>query len=195
MLAVRLKNLLRELDDVLAAVVLLGQLDLAPERLLIAHPHAVRQVLDLGASVVVVVLALHLPTRLRQHARDAVAQRGISSGADVDRTGRIGADELHLHAPLPAERHRSELGAFGQNRVDLLAEPVVGEGEVEEARRSYLDARQIRRRILGDHGRDRPGDLDRIRPARPDRAFGPQREARREVALLGLGRTLDRHLG
>ena len=76
--AVLVQDLARELDDVLALIVVVAHLDLATERLLIAHPDAVRQVLHLGAGVVVVVLALDLPAGPGKDAGDAVAQRGVA---------------------------------------------------------------------------------------------------------------------
>ena len=62
----------------------------------------------LRAGVVVVVLALDLPAGPRQHARQAVAERGVAAGADVQRAGRVGADELDLHAPAAAHAQRAE---------------------------------------------------------------------------------------
>ena len=103
--AVFAQDVLRQLDDVLALVIVLSQRDVTSERLLIAFPDAARQVLHLRAGVVVVVLALDLPSRSVEHASDAVAERGITRRADVNGPGRVRADEFNLDAALVANWH------------------------------------------------------------------------------------------
>src|SRR5437763_1858360 len=149
------------LDDVLAAIIRLGQLDVAPKRLLVAHPHTVRQVLHLGAGIVVVVLTLHLPPYSGQQAGDAVPQRGVAAGADMHWPRWVGADELHLDSTLIADGQGPERSRLGQDGVDLLTEPIVGQGEVQKPWQGGLDAGQITRWIVCDLRRDGPGDLHR----------------------------------
>ena len=58
-----------------------------------------------------------------------------------------------------------------------------------------LPTSQERRRILGQHGRDRAGDVHRVRAARADSALGAQGEVRRVVAELGPRGAIDGDLG
>ncbi len=114
--AVELFDLLGQLDDVLARVVRLGEGNVTAEGLLVAHPDAVRQMAHLGASIVVVVLALDVPAGSAQDPADAVAERGVAAGTDVHRSGRIGAHELDLDALPVAQVDRPEAPVGCQHR-------------------------------------------------------------------------------
>ena len=70
------------------------------------------------------------------------------------------------------------VGALGQDRVDLLAQPVVGQREIEKARRGRpRTPARIGGRVLGDHApRSPPAISIGFGPARADGALGAQRE-------------------
>src|SRR5207302_7565685 len=108
-------------------------------------------------------LALDLPARPGEHARNAVAERAITGRADVYGTRWVRADELYLHARKVAHRHRAELAALGQNGIDLPTQPIVGQREVQKARRRGFDPGEKTHRVLGVLRGNSPGDLHRCR--------------------------------
>jgi hypothetical protein len=177
-------NLLSQLDHVLALVVVRSKRSVAAEQLLVARPDAVRQMIHLRAGVVVVVLALDLPASLGQHPRQAVADGRVAGVSHVQRPGRIGTDEFDLHPPPSPEWHRPVARAFADDRVDLLAQPIVAEREVDKAWLGSLETGQERWWIARQHGRNGAGDIHRVSPAGPDDAARLQGEVRRVVAQL-----------
>ena len=84
-------NIGRQRDDVFALVAVLGRLLTARAGL---NRNAKRA--NLRAGVVDVVLAMNLVTDEAEEARQRVAIDGIARSADVDRAGRVGADELDV---------------------------------------------------------------------------------------------------
>src|SRR5688500_8972917 len=124
--------------------------------------------IHLGAGIVVVVLALDLPASLGQHARQAVADGRVARMPNVQRPGWVGTDEFDLHPPPSAQWHRAVARAFADDRVDLLAQPVVAQGEVDEAWPGRLDTGQKRGWILRQHGGDGASDVHRVSTTRAD---------------------------
>ena len=95
---------------------------------------------DLGAVVVEVVLPRDLRAGGLEQPGERVADRGPADAPDVDRAGRVGADELEVDAlpgrgVVPAVRRTG-----GQDLGDDLAEGLTGEPDVEEPRAGDLDA-------------------------------------------------------
>src|SRR5262249_2141578 len=147
-LAVLAQDLLRQLGHVLTWVVVGASFDGPAERLLVAHPDAVEQVLHLGARVVVVVLPLHLPARFGEHSRQAVAKCRVACVADVQPSTGVAAHDFDLHVAAPGGVDRAVRSALAQDGIDLLAYPVVTQEEVDEARFRGLPTSQERRWIL-----------------------------------------------
>ncbi len=122
-----------DLDHVVALVPILRDRLTPPQR----HDRRA-EVPDLAAGVVEVVLARHaLPARLEDPA-EQVADEGPARVPDVERAGRIGRHELHVHdAPRrerdapPGRRVRAD------PRHDRL-EGLVGEAQVDEPRHRGL---------------------------------------------------------
>ena len=140
--------------------------------------HGRGEPVHLAARVVVVVLALHVPAGMREQTGDGITEHRVPCMADVQRAGRVGADELHLDAlavGLP--------GAVGRARRHHVAErvvqPAVGDEDVQEPRAGNLDALDERR--LREGGADRLGHLARV----PSGSRGQhERDVGREVAVL-----------
>ena len=89
----RAGDLVGELLDVVALVAVLG-------RLLAARPRADRlgQAADLAALVVEVVLALDRVAGEREDPPERVAVGGVAAARGGQRAGRVGRDELEVHA-------------------------------------------------------------------------------------------------
>ncbi len=184
-----LEDVPRDLGDVLPVVPVLRHVGLATEQLQVPGLDRGPEPVHLPARVVEVVLALDGPARGLEHPSERVAERGIASVADVQRTRRVRADELDLRAGA------GRLGApVGGPAVDDLAQgvhqPVGREAEVDEARARDVHGTHERR------GRQVPtddlGDLARG----PARATGEHEgDVRREVAMLLLLRARQRDLG
>jgi len=87
----------RDVDQVLALIALVGQLDGVAEQLQVARAQRLREHAHLPAGVVEVVLAHDLvPGRVEQ-SRDAVAEHGVATVPDRERPGRIRGHELDHH--------------------------------------------------------------------------------------------------
>ena len=125
---------LREVDHVLAGIAVGGDLDVLAEELQVAGEQRAAEDLGLRAGVVHEVLALDVVARRLEHRREHAADRGAAAVAGGQRSGRVGADELDLHALPVAERDVAERRAGVDDRVDLLREPRFGQAEVDEAR-------------------------------------------------------------
>ncbi len=101
--AVLVAHLPRQIDHVLALVMVLLQGSLNAERLLVAPVERLGEGPHLRARVVQVVLALHLPAGSLEHPCDRVAEHCVPGGAHVQGTGGVGADEFHLARPPMAQ--------------------------------------------------------------------------------------------
>ncbi len=111
---------LRELSDVVALVAVLGRLLAAPRRL-----DGGCETLHLSARVVVVVLALDLVPREREHASDSVAVRPVPRRRDGDRPGRVRRDHLDLNAFRLRRRSRPEAAVRARDLRDAGSQPCV----------------------------------------------------------------------
>ena len=176
----------RDVLDVVAAIAVGGpgrrlRLDAARARL-----HRQREVGDLHAGVVVVELAHDAPAVRVEHARDRVADRRGAAVADVQRTGRIGGDELDAGGAPGAGVAAPVGGALLEHAGHLALVRGRTQEEVDEAGTGDLD--------LGDR-RSSPAAR---RPApRPDRAAcgrrlgQQQRGIGRKIAVLAVARAFD----
>ena len=181
-----LLDLRRDLGHVLARIRVLRDLDLFAEELPVADRNGLAEARDLRAAVLDVVLALHVGAREPQHGREHVPQRAAARVRERERAGRVGGDELDLDA-FPLQRLRAAVvRAVGDDRVDLSAQPGDIEADVHETVAGHLGRRERRAEI--ELILDRAGDLAR-RPAQRPRET--HRDARRVVAVLGVGRDLD----
>ena len=89
---------LSQIADVVAVITVLGKLDAGAENLKIAGAHRLAKALHLGAGIVEVVFAVHVAAGPLKRPADAVADGGVAGVANVQRAGRIGADEFHQSA-------------------------------------------------------------------------------------------------
>src|SRR5205814_10145103 len=101
--------------------------------------HAQRQMIDLGAAIVVIEFARYAPTRAVEERRDGVAQGRLASMPYVQRTGGIGGDELDIdRLALPGIAPAVAL-ARRQHRVAPARELGLAKEEVDESRPGDLD--------------------------------------------------------
>ncbi len=183
-----LEDVPRDLDDVLPVVPVLGHLRVAAEQLQVPGLDGGPEPVHLPARVVEVVLALDGPARGLEHAGERVPERGVACVADVERTRRVGADELDLHA-LPARLGPAVRGTAIGDLAECVHQPVGREAEVDEPRPRDLHGANERR------GRQVPPDDLRDVARRPARATGEHEgHVGREVAVLPLLRARERDL-
>ena len=173
---------LRELRDVIALVAVLGRLLAAPRRL-----DGLCETLHLSTGVVVVVLALDLMPREREHASDGVAVRPVPRSRDRDGPGRVRRDHLDLNAFRLCSRSRPEAALRADDLGHAGSQPRIGQPEVDESRsRSFSTLGES---TLHHALRDLPCDLSRRTLLQPGEL---QRDVRRVVAVLRLAGTLER---
>ena len=180
------RDLHREVAHVGAPVRLLRQ-GLAP----LDRHHRCAEVPHLGAEIVEVVLAGDRVARRLEHAAQEIAHERAARVADVERPGGVGRDELHVHSPRRRGRDAAPRCGARQDRREDVGERRVGDAQVEEAGRGDRDApdegvrtARLRVQLGGERFRDPKGRG----PAGPGQLH---REVRGEVAVLGVGRTLD----
>ena len=89
-------ELVREIDEVVALVALVGRLLAA-----VARVQRVTERRELVAGVVEVVLAVHVRALRREQVRDRVAHGDPAPATGVQRAGRVGRDELEVDAARP----------------------------------------------------------------------------------------------
>ena len=137
----------RDLDDVVAAVAVVGKLDVLAQALEVAQPHAHREDVHLPAGVVDVVLALHVVAARLEQVRDRGAVGGAAAVADVQRAVRIRGHELDDHARARAAGRCGRRLAPCSKHVAHDGRQAAGcEMEVDEARAGDLDLRDARDR-------------------------------------------------
>ncbi len=93
----------------------------------------------LVAGVVDVILALDIEARGAQHFGDRVAHGGAASVPDVQRPGRVGADELDLHLLSLAKPGSSEALLFGHDAVEHCIPAGRSQEKIDEAGAGDLD--------------------------------------------------------
>src|SRR5206468_8799917 len=107
---------LGDLANVLAVITPFGDFRAAPAQLGDPGLHAMREVRDLPAAVVVVELARHPPTSPFEQRRDRVTEGGLTAVTDVEGPGGIRRNELDVdratlpHVAPPVRRSRRKKG-------------------------------------------------------------------------------------
>ena len=118
---------------------------------------------ELSSRVVQVVLAVHLGTLGREHVRDRVADGDPSTAAGVQRTGRVGRDELEVD-PASCEGVAPSVGVAGRDdRLQDLVQPGRRQEEVDEPRSRDLDPFDVTQRRRFERIDDPLRDLTRWR--------------------------------
>ena len=142
------------------------------------------------AGVVDVVLALDFAAGGVEHCGEGVAQHGATPVADLQRAGRVGGDELELHALAGRLGGAAPAVAGGDRLEQAGALPVGTDAQVDEAGRGGLGVGEQVAAL--DAGDDRLGDLER---GQAHRAGQAHREVAGVVAVLGALRALDADFG
>ena len=145
---------LADLADVLPVVAALRQLGRLPAQLADPGLHAVRQIHDLGAAIVVIKFPGHAPAGPFEQGGDGVAQGGLPAVPHVQRAGRIRRDELDVHGlpgappspvaaavPLARREHRGDHGRKLRLREEEIDESRPGHGDL-----THQPLRQLERR-------------------------------------------------
>jgi len=153
---------LGDLDDIVAAVAVLGPGGSAGRLPPAAGLHGAGEVLDLLAGVVVVELARHLPARGPEQAAEAVADGRAAAVAHMQRARGVGRDELHLYLAAVALIALAEALAGAQGLGHHRRAGIGGEEEIDEARAG--DLRPLDRRICGQRLADAPGEVPWLHP-------------------------------
>ena len=118
----------------------------------IADPGGHRKDVHLPAGVVHVVLAGDVEAGGLQDIREARAVRGAATMTDVQRTGRVGGHEFHLHLATAADADAAEGVTGGEHGADDFATGLGPEVQVDEAGTGDLGALDPGRvRQLFDH--------------------------------------------
>ncbi len=183
-------NLGGKVDHVSAQVAFGGHFGGAAEPLLVAGVERVAEVVHLAAGVVEIVLSGDVVAAGGHDIGERAAQDGAAPVPDVERPGRVDADELDLHALAGAEVDVAEVAAVCQDGVHLAGQPLVFQGEIDEARRGDVDALDLFRGL--DEANDLPGDGERAGADGPRQL---ERDARSVVAVLGVLGPLDDDIG
>ena len=145
-----------------------------------------REMLDLDAAVVDVVLAQDRPAHPRQQVGERVAEHGAAAVADVHRPVRVGRAVLDVDRPPLAEIGGAVARAGLQGDPDLAAPEVVGQAQVDEAGLGDLD--RLDPRQVQKARRERLGDRERRAP----RLLGQhERGVGRGIAVRRIARRLD----
>ena len=186
-LGMRREVALGDLANVLAVITPFGDCHGAPAQLGDPGLHAVREVRDLPAAVVVVELARHPPTGPFEQRRDGVTERGLTAVTDVEWPGGIRRNELDVdgatlpHVAPPVRRSRRKKGRQRTHDLRLRQEEVdesgAGDFHLADQARRQLD---VGHQALGNGA----GFLrERLRER--------QREVGGQVAMRGIPRALD----
>ncbi len=124
---------LGDLADVVALIALLGNLARQPAGLANARLHAVREIHDLAARVVVVELAAHAPAGPLEQRRDRITERGLPAVADVQRARGVCRHEFDVDGCAAANVALSIIRTRRENRGERADDLRVGEEKVDEA--------------------------------------------------------------
>src|SRR5690606_19168820 len=180
---------LRDFHDVVAAIAILRPRGIVGGLAQRARLHRLREVVDLRAGVVVVVLAPDAPAVGVEHARDAVADHRGAAVADVQRPGRVGGHVLDAGYAALAGVVAAVVRALREDGAQLALPGAFGQPEVEEARAGDLDRgdRVARRQRRDQRLRQRA----RVRLRRPGQQH---RGIAGEVAVAAVLGTLDHEL-
>ena len=132
-------QLRRHVDEILALVPVFGRFDA-----LVARVERIAELVELGAGVVEVVLAVHLGALRREQVRDRVADRDPAPTARVQGPGGIGRDELEVYPPAREHRRAAVPIARRDHITQDVVQPRRREEEVEEAGPGNLDLGEMR---------------------------------------------------
>ncbi len=113
--------------------------DVLAAHLEIAHPHRDAEDVHLPAGVVHVVLARHIEAGRFEHVGKARPVGGATTVTDVQRPGRIGGHEFHLHLAVQAEGTASEGCSFRQHAAHHVLFRSRPQEDVDESRTGDLD--------------------------------------------------------
>ena len=106
--------------------------------------------------------------------------------SDVQRTGRVDTDEFHLDLFTLAHVIVTEEFSFFENPVNLLVQPCIFQGKINEPGRrhfcalNFLSNGQQSHQFIGNHHRIGPGNSRQL-----------QREIRSIITVSGILRALD----
>ena len=163
----------------------------APQVFEVARAHGLPEHPHLAPAVVEVVLPCDAVAHGLEHARDRIAEHGLATVAQRERTRRIGRDELDLDVLARTELRAPVAAPEREHAAQQVPPAFVAQPDVDEAGTRHLGARD---HALADaEQRDQPlGDLTR-RAAQ--RLREQQRDIAREIAVLGAARNLEAELG
>jgi hypothetical protein len=128
---------------------------------------------DLRTGVVEVVLRGHIGALGAQQPGQRVADGGPAHPADVDRTGRVGRDELQVH-PLTGERRSMPVG-IALLDDDARGRPGGGGAQPDVQEAGAGDRHALDRRVLAELAGDRPRELTRLDARLPRDLEGERR--------------------
>ena len=135
LVAVLLRDRIRDLTDVLGVIAVLRQRVIVPAEVFkIACLQRFAEHDDLVAGVVDIVFAQHVIAACLHQSADAVAPGGVAGMAAVQLARGVGADPLHQDALAPAAVVETVAVARGNDLVDQAAQGVLLQAEVDEAR-------------------------------------------------------------
>ncbi len=182
------RDLVRQVADVVAVVAVLRDLAARADR-----EDRGAQVVHLRPEVVEVVLATDLLAGRLEDPAEQVADERAAGVADGQGAGRVGRDELDVDPPRCGSRDASPALRGGEDGSDRALQCAVGQAQVHEAgwRRVRLADRAAGSGVgalAGQLGLERLGDGQGRHPVGPGEL---EREVRREVAVLRVGRPLD----
>ena len=106
---------------------------------------------------------MDLVTDEAEEPRQRVAVDGVAGAADVDRSGRVGADEFDVDLERRIGDRAAPLIAGGEHCVDRLAVPLVGENKVDEARAGDLGTDERGAELAAELLGELLGKLTRLR--------------------------------
>jgi hypothetical protein len=177
---------LRELANVLAVVTVFGKCDVLAEDLLRAGAHRQRKVLDLRARIVVIELARHVGALPLDQSRDGVAERGLATMTDVQRTCRICRDELDHHALTVARGAAAVVVSVGKYLRNHRLTCGGRDENVDESGAGNLDPLDecVRRKRRNERLRE-------FARLASQRLRMLERDVRREIAVLRLLRRVE----
>ena len=179
-----------ERDQIVAGIDARGdRADVVAERLAVAQPDRARQLVDLSAGVVDVVLARDRQAHPGEQVRERVAEHRAAAVADVQRSGRVGRAVLDIDRSAlgRGRRRRSPLPA--RSAIGICAAPeVVRQVQIDEAglrdlapRRPWAAPRSRAASSIGQLHRRAPGGLGQ-----------DQRRVGGGIAVARIARRLDR---
>ena len=129
----------RDFRDVLALVAVVRKAHVHAAEFVVTQPHAHRQDVHLPASVIDVVLALHLVPGRFQQVGDRRAVGRAAAVADMERAVRIGRHELHRHRVARPWRLPAILRALLEHAAHRCQAAGLRNLEIDKARAGDLD--------------------------------------------------------